>query len=351
MMTIIYAVAVLGGLGLVFGVLLAVAGKVFYVAVDKRAAEVLAVLPGANCGGCGYPGCKPFADALVEGEAPANGCPVGGQELADTLGAMLGIDPGYSRRMTAMVLCQGTVDHCKPKYRYQGIKDCLAASLVADGNKSCHYACLGLGTCVAFCTFDAIRIDTRNQIAVIDPDKCTGCTVCIGRCPRKVLSLQPAGTPVQLLCHAAERGKLVSDNCTVGCVGCDLCDKACKFGAITMVDNLPVIDQEKCVGCMMCAEVCPTTAIWGDFDNRKEAVIEREACIGCGICKKLCQFEAIGGERKQPHVITEACTGCGACVEKCPKKCIHMRVRRHLRDALDNAEARAALAVFGNDRE
>ncbi|MCL2544366.1 MAG: RnfABCDGE type electron transport complex subunit B [Clostridia bacterium] len=340
MMTIVYAVAVLGGLGLVFGVMLAVAGKLFFVPVDGRIAAVLEALPGANCGGCGYPGCKPFAQALVEGEAPANGCPVGGQELADKLGAMLGIDPGYRRRMAAMVMCQGTVERCRPKFhQFQGIQDCLSASLVADGNKTCHYACLGLGTCTAACAFDAIRIDDRMKIAVVDPDRCTGCAMCIETCPKRVLSLQPAGTPVQILCHAAERGKLVSDNCKVGCVGCELCEKACKFGALAMVNHLPVIDQEQCAGCMMCAEVCPTTAIWGDFDNRKEAVIDREACIGCGICKKICQFEAISGVRRQPHVVTEACTGCGACWEKCPKACIRMRVRRHTRDELDKAVA------------
>ncbi len=332
MTPILNAAMILGGLGLVFGALLALAGKVFHVPVNPKVAEVRDVLPGANCGGCGYPGCDGFASAVAEGKASPNGCPVGGAAVAEKVAAIMGVDAGESVRMVATVKCQGTNDRCKPKFQYRGIQDCLSASLVADGNKACHYACLGLGTCARACPFGAIEIDDRMKIAVVNPDKCTGCKACVAVCPKKVLSLQPADAPVQILCRAAEEGKLVSDNCKVGCVGCELCGRSCKFGAITMVNHLPTIDREKCVGCMMCAEVCPTMAIWGDFDNRKEAVIDREACIGCGICKKQCQFDAIAGERKQPHDITEACTGCGACAEKCPKKCISIRVRRHPRD-------------------
>ncbi len=332
MMTIVYAGAVLGGLGLVFGVVLAVFNKVFHVPVDERASAIREVLPGANCGGCGLPGCDGFAQAVVDGKAKANGCPVGGAEVAAKVAAIMGVDAGDSVRQVATVKCQGSDERCKPKFQYHGIDDCLSASLVADGNKACHYACLGRGTCAKACPFDAIHVDERRRIAVVDAEKCTGCSTCIAVCPKKVLSLQPADAPVQLLCRAADEGKLVSDNCKVGCVGCELCFKSCKFDAITMTNHLPSIDREKCVGCMMCAEVCPTMAIWGDFDNRKEAVIDRAECIGCGICKKQCQFDAIAGERKQPHDITEACTGCGACVAKCPKKCISMRVRRHPRD-------------------
>ncbi len=332
MTEILIAAAVMGGLGLAFGVMLAIFSKVFAVPVNPKVTEVRAVLPGANCGGCGFPGCDGFASAVAEGQAPVNGCPVGGQAVADQVAAIMGVDAGQAQRMVATVKCQGTDDKCKPKFQYDGIQDCVSAALVGDGNKACHYACLGLGTCEKVCQFGAIRIDERGKIATVDADKCTGCMACINACPKKVLSLQPAEAPVQLLCRAAEQGKLVSDNCKVGCIGCELCYGACKFGAIEMKNHLPVIDRDKCVGCMMCAEVCPTTAIWGDFDNRQEAVIDKSACIGCGICKKQCQFDAIAGSMKQPHEITEACTGCGKCVAKCPKKCITMRTRRHPRD-------------------
>ncbi len=332
MMTILYAALVLGGLGVVFGILLAIFGKVFAVPVNPKVVEIREVLPGANCGGCGFPGCDGFAQAVADGQASISGCPVGGAAVAGQIARIMGVDADATARRVATVKCQGSLDRCKAKFQYEGIEDCLSASLVVDGNKACHYACLGQGTCARACPFDAIHIDEARKIAVVDTDKCTGCAVCVAACPKKVLSLQPADAPVQILCRAALEGKLVSDNCKVGCNGCELCYNSCKFGAITIVDHLPVIDREKCVGCMMCAEVCPTTAIWGDFENRKEAVIDRAACIGCGICKKQCQFDAIAGEIKQPHDITEACTGCGACVAKCPKKCISMRVRRHARD-------------------
>ena len=324
---------VLGGLGLVFGILLAVAGKVFHVPVDPKAVAAREALPGANCGACGFAGCDAYAAAVAQGEAPVNACPVGGAAVAEQLAAIMGVDAGESQqRMVAVVRCQGTAERCRAKFSYQGIHDCLAASLVADGNKACHYACLGQGTCVRACQFGAIEIDERQKMAVVNTDKCTGCQQCVAACPKKVLAMQPAAAPVRILCRAAEEGKLVSDNCKVGCIGCELCGHACKFGAITFVNHLPVIDREKCVGCMMCAEVCPTMAIWGDFDNRLEAVIDAETCIGCGLCKRACQFEAIVGERKQHHDVTEACTGCGQCAAKCPKDCITMRVRRHMRD-------------------
>ena len=183
------------------------------------------------------------------------------------------------------------------------------------------------------CPFDAIHIDERLKIAVVDPEKCQSCGKCVEACPKHVLELQPVTRPVRVLCRAADEGHLVSDNCRMGCIGCERCALACKFEAITMVNHLPKIDMDKCRGCMMCAEACPTGAMWADWDNRKIAEINKDECIGCGMCKRQCQFEAIVGEVKQPHVVTNACTGCGKCAEKCPKKCITMKVREHTRDA------------------
>ncbi|MEF9879278.1 MAG: RnfABCDGE type electron transport complex subunit B [Clostridia bacterium] len=343
MTQILIGAGVLGILGLVFGLLLTLANKVFEIPSDPKRDEIRNALPGANCGGCGFAGCDALADAIAAGTAPISACPVGGSPVADAISEIMGVEKTPDQvRNIATVVCQGSLDHCKTKFPYHGIQDCVAATLVNDGNRACKYACLGLGTCVRACPFDAIHIDEHTKIAKVDPDKCQSCGTCVNVCPKHVLSLQPMTVPVRLLCSAAEEGVLVSDNCKIGCVGCEICQKECKFGAITMKNHLPVFDMNKCVGCMMCAEVCPTGAIWGDFDNRLIAEIDRDLCIGCTICKKTCKFEAISGELKSIHEINEACTGCGECVKKCPKKAISIGVRKHVRDA--NAKLGTTLA-------
>ena len=324
----------LAGLALVFGLLLMLVNKVFQVPSDPRRDAIREALPGANCGGCGYAGCDALADAIAAGVASPSACPVGGPELAITIAELIGAEqPDAQAKQVATVICQGTADRCKDKFAYVGIEDCIAATTINDGNRACKYACLGLGTCVAACKFDAIHIDPHDKIAKVDPDKCTACGACIVVCPKHVLVLQPETLPVRVLCRAADEGVLVSDNCKIGCIGCELCADTCKFEAITMKDHLPQFDYDKCTGCMMCAEVCPTEAIWGDFDHRKIAKIDPDECIGCTICKRTCQFEAISGERKNVHKILDACTGCGQCVPKCPKKCITLVEREHVRDA------------------
>lgn len=335
---LLLAGAVLGGMGLVFGFILTLSTKFFAVETDPLIGEVRAVLPGANCGACGYPGCDGLAAAIAGEKAPINACPVGGEALAQKLSGIMGVNEiPSSSRMVAEVICRGGVDRCKTKFNYQGIDDCVSASLVGGGYKACSYACLGLGTCVKACQFGAITIDEKKMIAVVDPEKCTSCGLCVQSCPRDVLHLQPEKQPIRLLCREAAKGKVVSDNCNAGCIGCGLCAKSCKFNAITMENNLPQFDMDACVGCMVCAEVCPTWAIWGDFANRKIAEIEQKDCIGCGICKKICKFEAISGENKLPHQITAACTGCGECLEKCPKNCITLQPRKHERDQFAKA--------------
>ena len=333
-MEVLYAALALGGMGILFGGILTWTSKVFAVPSNPLRDAIREILPGANCGGCGYPGCDGCADAMASGKAAPNACPVGGAELAEQVAKLMGVDAGdASVKNVAHLICQGDIDRCKNKFHYAGIQDCVAATLVSDGNRACKYACLGLGTCVRSCPFDAIHIDERLKLAVVDPDRCTGCGKCITACPKSVLKMQPVNLPVRLLCQAADEGVRVSDNCRVGCIGCELCMHACHFDVITMKNHLPVFDMNKCVGCMMCAEACPTTAIWADWDNRKIAEIDQSKCIGCGMCKRQCHFESILGERKKPHVITAACTGCGACVAKCPTKCITLKVRDHVRDS------------------
>ena len=331
-MNIVWAVVILGAMGALFGALLTFTAKIFAVPKDERRDAVREALPGANCGGCGYPGCDGCADAIAAGKAPVNACPVGGSEVAKKIGKIMGVEAEEQERMVARVVCQGGTDNCKARFEYKGIRDCVAASQVSDGYKSCKYACMGLGTCVRACPFGAIHIDESRHIAVVDEEKCQMCGKCVAACPKGVLELRPYKQKVDIACHNPGVGKSVSTNCQTGCIACQRCVKACKFGAITMVNNLPKIDYSKCRQCMMCAEACPNEAMKAIFDERKVAVIDRDSCIGCGMCKRNCQFGAIQGEPRQKHRVNEACTGCGVCAEKCPKKCITIRERTRPRD-------------------
>jgi len=315
----------LGGMGLIFGAGLAYASQKFAVEIDPKAVAVREVLPGANCGGCGYPGCDGFANAVAKGEAPVNGCPVGGAETAEKVAAIMGLVVEDSTKMIAHVICNGTCDNAKEKYEYIGIQDCKAANIVNGGSKSCSYGCLGLGTCVDVCPFDAIFI-TKDGIAEVIDDKCTACGNCIEACPKNVITLVPYGQEVIVDCNSKDTGKNVKASCDVGCIGCKICEKNCPFDAIHVVDNLAVIDYTKCTECMICVEKCPTGAIAGNLENRKKAEIDEETCIGCTLCTKVCPVDAIDGELKKPHKVDlDKCVGCGACVEKCPKDAIKLK--------------------------
>ena len=331
-MKILYAVLVLGGMGVAFGLLLTWVAKVFAVPKNPTRDAVREALPGANCGGCGYPGCDGCADAIAAGKAPVNACPVGGAEVAAKIGRVMGVEAEASQRKVAHVICQGGTDRCRVKFEYKGIMDCNAAAIIQDGWKACRFACLGLGNCERVCKFGAIRVDQAKRIAVVDEDKCASCGQCVTSCPRGVLEMRLVDQPVDMRCRNPEMGKVVQQKCSAGCIGCERCAKACKFDAITIVNHLPVIDDSKCRHCMVCAEVCPTGAMSAEWEKRLEAVIDPNACIGCGLCKRSCQFGAIAGEMKQPHAVNDACTGCGVCAEKCPKKCITLRVREKARD-------------------
>lgn len=344
-MEILIAALILGGMSLIFGLLLTFTSKVFAVPTNPTRDAIREALPSANCGACGYPGCDGCADAIAAGKAPVNACPVGGAEVGAKIAAIMGVEPASADdRKVARVICQGDCNSAKAKFDYAGIQDCVAASTVNDGFKACSFACLGLGTCVKACQFDAIHIDPERHIAVVDEDKCTACGKCAEACPKAVIELQSAKADVALLCRNTAKLKQVMDVCKVGCIGCQKCAKACKFGAITMENNLPVIDQAKCTGCQMCAEVCPTGAIKA-LKPRKAAEIDQNVCIGCTICARNCQFGAIEGELKKPHKVNAACTGCGVCASKCPKKCITMKDAEAPRDPKAAVEAPATPAA------
>ncbi|MDY5730493.1 MAG: RnfABCDGE type electron transport complex subunit B [Eubacteriales bacterium] len=267
MNSILTAALVLGGLGFVFGIGLTIATKIFHVPVDQQLIDVREALPGANCGGCGYPGCDACADAIFEGVAPIDSCPVGGKPLADKIALIMGVEQKAAIvKMTAKVRCQGSCSKTSNKFEYAGIRDCRAAALVSGGYKTCEYGCLGLGSCETACEFDALHINPETNLPEVDDEKCVACSACVNACPRHLIKLQPVNLPVRVLCMSFNKGKAVKEGCSIGCIGCTLCAKKCKFGAIQMVNNLPVINDELCVGCMECAKACPTKAIYANFE-------------------------------------------------------------------------------------
>jgi len=321
LVSILNSVLVLGILGLIFGAILAYASKKFAVEVDERVEAILSILPGANCGGCGFPGCGGLANAIVEGQAAVNACPVGGLDCASRIGDIMGITSECGEKEVAKVLCKGNCQSAKNKYIYEGIQDCRAANMLNSGPKSCKFGCLGLGTCKKYCNFDAISI--IDGVAIIDEEKCVMCGKCIEICPKSIISRKPSSKEVVVECSSKDFGKTVKEKCSVGCIGCGLCQKACLFGAIEFENKIAKINYEKCVECMVCVRKCPTKVIKGDVSKKQKVIIDQELCVGCTLCKKQCKFDAIQGELKEKHNVDESkCVGCHLCVQKCPKKAI-----------------------------
>ncbi len=263
-MQIVIAIAVLGGLGLVFGLVLGLAAKVFHVEEDPRLEQLNEALPGANCGGCGYAGCGGYAEAVLKGEAPIGKCASGGNETAEKMAAIMGVKADKVTRKVAMVRCSGyrqTDADGKPtgikmKGIYEGIDDCLAASKVGGrGPTICKFGCLGFGNCVKQCKYDAISI--VDGVAKVDFEKCVGCMSCAAACPRNLIVQVEYGRDVMIACSSHAKGSVTVRGCTTGCVGCGMCVKTCPKGAISIDRNLAVIDYEKCDACGLCATVCP----------------------------------------------------------------------------------------------
>lgn len=257
---ILLAALVVGAVGILVGFLLVTAGEKFKVEVDEKEVAIRAELPGNNCGGCGFPGCDGLAAAIAKGEAPANGCPVGGAPVAAKISALLGEEVSDVKRRVAFVRCSGDCDTALDKCNYVGIKDCRAAAVVPGrGAKHCVKGCKGFGSCVTVCKFDAIHV--VNGIAVVDSSKCVGCGKCAATCPNGLIVMIPADAKYVVRCNSQDKGKAVKEACSAGCIGCSLCTKQCEFGAITMNGNVAVIDQEKCQACGKCAEKCPSKII------------------------------------------------------------------------------------------
>lgn len=258
---VLISVLVVGGAGLIIGLLLGVAGKKFAVEVDERETLVREALPGNNCGGCGYPGCDGAAAAVVKGEAPVTVCPVGGAACAKAIGEIMGQEVAETARMTAFVKCGGDCEKAGTNYDYTGVEDCTMVTFVPGGGaKKCSYGCLGYGSCVKACSFDAIHI--VNGIAVVDKEACKACGACVRACPKHLIELVPyAGADYHVVCSSGDKGKAVMEACEIGCIGCKKCEKNCPSEAIKVENGVAHIDYEKCTNCGTCMEVCPRGTI------------------------------------------------------------------------------------------
>lgn len=273
-MKILLPVLIFIGLGLLMGALLALASKLFAVKKDEKAEAIKECLPGANCGGCGYSGCEAYAAAVSAGDAPVNKCSVGGAEAASKIAQIMGVDAGAQVRMRAQVMCSGTGEYAKKKYIYEGIDDCVAASKIGGGDKMCKNGCIGLGTCVRACPFDAIVVE--DGVAAVDYSKCKGCGICVSACPKGIIKLIPFDAKHWVGCMSVDDGKNTRKVCDVGCISCKLCQKNCPAGAINVDNFVASIDYDKCTGCDICTDKCPRHIIWsGEVQGKLGLVIKR----------------------------------------------------------------------------
>lgn len=258
MIQIVIPVIIISGLGLVFGLALSYASKKFAVKVDERIETVRGVLPGANCGACGYTGCDQYAQAVAEG-ADITKCTVGGVDVVTQISGIMGVEAVAGEKKVARVMCSGTWDKVLIKFDYDGITDCHSAATMAGGPSACIYGCVGMGSCKKVCPFGAIEVE--NGLAWINEAKCNACGKCVAECPKAIIKMVPASAEVSITCSNHEKGAISRKNCQVSCIACQKCVKECPVGAIT-IDNLcAVIDTAKCENCGKCIAVCPSKAI------------------------------------------------------------------------------------------
>jgi RnfABCDGE-type electron transport complex B subunit len=274
--SILIAAGSMGGLGLVFAAVLAIANKKLHVEEDPRVIEIMDVIPGANCGGCGFPGCQAFADAVVKGGVAVDGCPVGGSEVAEKIAKIMGVEVSKTEKIIAQCQCQGGLEEIAYQGEYLGAQSCIAATLVSGGKKLCEFGCLGLGDCAEACPFDAIII-SDNRLPVVDAEKCVACGKCVEVCPRDLMEMHPVSHRTKVLCKNHDIGRYAAKVCTRSCIACGACERKCPFDAIHVIDNLAVIDYEKCKHCGLCATVCPNNTIEFIKRPRKPKPAEKPA--------------------------------------------------------------------------
>jgi Na+-translocating ferredoxin:NAD+ oxidoreductase RNF subunit RnfB len=246
-------------LGILCSVMLAVASKIMAVKMDERISKLREVLPGANCGACGYTGCDGYAEALVNEGALTNVCIPGGDKTSIEISSILGVEAEDVLERVAVVCCRGNREARRRKMEYDGIRSCAAAKQLYGGQIACINGCIGFGDSAAVCPEGAICID--NGLARVDTRKCMGCRLCSLACPNGIILMDYSVVTATVLCKNIEKGAVVRKKCTNGCIGCMKCVKECTSGAITVVDNLARVDQSKCSGCGKCAAVCVTNCV------------------------------------------------------------------------------------------
>lgn len=262
---IVTSLLVLGGIAIVAAVILYIVARKFAVYEDPLIDQIAEVLPGANCGGCGYAGCRAFAENCVKtGKLERDYCPVGGTDVMKRVAALLGVEATDSAPQVAVLLCNGS-SACRPKLTtYTGVKKCSIAHATYAGETGCKFGCIGFGDCEVSCAFDALHIDPTTGLPVIDEDKCTACGACVKACPKMLLQLRkkgPKNRKVYVACKSQDKGAIAKKACANACIGCSKCVKECPFEAITVTNNVAYIDDTKCRLCRKCVAVCPTGAI------------------------------------------------------------------------------------------
>lgn len=271
---LISSVGAMAGVSLVMASVIAVVARKFRVDVDHRVEVVFDMLPAANCGGCGAPGCKAFANRVVQNAVDKKdisdlSCPVGGAELMEKVARYLNLEVTVKAKTVAVVRCNGSCEHSPDHLTYDGPKNCAVAHALYSGAGGCATGCLGCGDCVVVCPFDAIHMNDSTGLPEVIENSCVSCRKCVIACPRNIIEIRPAGERsrrVFVSCVNTEKGAAAKKNCSVACIGCSLCVKACGDEAITVTNNLAYIDAHKCTNCTKCVTVCPTKAIQATFE-------------------------------------------------------------------------------------
>ncbi|MDA3879648.1 MAG: RnfABCDGE type electron transport complex subunit B [Prolixibacteraceae bacterium] len=279
--SLIYTIITISSIGVAAAIILYFTARKFYVYEDPRIDEVEEALPAANCGGCGYAGCRAFAEAIVKDNSfDSKFCPVGGDEVMQIAAGIMGLEAGDQKARLAVLRCNGTCEFRPKTNHYEGASTCAIAAMNYGGETGCQYGCLGFDDCVDVCDFDALHMDPKTGLPVVADENCVGCGACIEACPKDLFELRkkmPKHRKIFVSCRNEDKGGVAKKSCEVACIGCGKCEKECKYDAITISNNLAFIDSDKCVLCRKCVSACPTNAIIEENFPPRKIKVEKEA--------------------------------------------------------------------------